>query len=447
VSFLQALAGLGLLLLLGLGLRLSAAVLRRLLLPASVLGGFVGLALGPYAFDVVPPDVVVIWGAVPGVLINFVFAGLFLGAALPGARALVEVGGPLFRFGMVGALGQYGVGLALTGLVLAPVFGVPDLFACVLEVGFAGGHGTAAAMTPVFEDLGFAAGGALGQMAATVGIVVGVVSGMMLVQWGVGRGHTQLVGSDDVQGGAGAPETRGFVPKQDRVAVAMGTVRPGVLDPLSYHLAIVSVAVGLGWVGMSAVRAVHPALSSFPLFPLAMIGGIGVQFAADRLGVAATFDRATFQRIMGVSLDLLIVAAIAALRLDLFLQYVAPFTLLMVAGVVWCVGSFLVLAPRMLRRDWFEQGITIYGTQTGVTAVGLMLLRIVDPENETTAAEAFAARAMVASPLVGGGLVTAAMPLFVESIGVWSLFGLCVGACALFVAWPLLRRLVGFSSR
>ena len=40
-------------------------------------------------------------------------------------------------------------------------------------------------------------------------------------------------------------------------------------------------------------------------------------------------------------------------------------------AIVWCVGSVVWLAPRMLREDWFEQAIVTYGTLTGVAAVGL----------------------------------------------------------------------------
>lgn len=413
-----SLTGLGLLLLAGLFVRSRFAILRRLLLPVSVISGFVGLALGPYGMAVVPAEVVDQWAQLPGLLINLVFAALFLGVAVPSLASLARLGGPLFRFGAFTVFGQYAVGIALTAWVLSPLFGTPDLFACVLEVGFAGGHGTAAAMAGVFDDLGYEAGGALGQMSATVGIVTAVVGGMMLVQWGVRRGFVRHVKPDPETGKIPAEmEGQGFVEPDEQRPAALGTVNPSVMDPLTLHVAIGLIAVLLGWVMQQAIRGLHPSVAGFPLFPLAMIGGIVVQWAAQRLDMARYLDRDTFQRIMGLSLDLLIVAAIASLRLDLVLQNVVPLALLMTLGIAWTVGAFVILAPRMLPVDWFEQGITLYGTQTGVTAVGLMLLRIVDPENRTTAAQAFAARAMVSSPLLGGGIVTAAMPLLITAWG------------------------------
>ena len=75
-----------------------------------------------------------------------------------------------------------------------------------------------------------------------------------------------------------------------------------------------------------------------------------------------------------------------------------PAALLYAAGIAWTLMAFLVLAPRMIQQDWFEQSITFYGMATAVTAIGLMLLRVVDPENRTTGAQAFAAQALVISP-------------------------------------------------
>jgi ESS family glutamate:Na+ symporter len=46
----------------------------------------------------------------------------------------------------------------------------------LIEIGFEGGHGTAAGMRPVFEQLGFGTGADLAVGVATVGIVGGVVT-------------------------------------------------------------------------------------------------------------------------------------------------------------------------------------------------------------------------------------------------------------------------------
>ena len=56
-------------------------------------------------------------------------------------------------------LGTDGGGFIVTGLILVPFLGVNEYYAQVMPIGFAGGHGTAAALATVFEDYGFPAGG------------------------------------------------------------------------------------------------------------------------------------------------------------------------------------------------------------------------------------------------------------------------------------------------
>lgn len=437
MPFLLALGGLSLLLAAGFAVRLAWPPLGRLLMPVSLIAGFLGLAAGPHGLGLVPPDTMTLWAALPAILINFVFAGLFLGAVVPSARSIISTGGPLVRFSLIGGLGQYVVGLALTWLVLTPWFGTSPLFACLIEVGFSGGHGTASAMASVFTNLGYPAGAALSQMSATVGLVTGVVGGVILIQQGVRRGDTSQVATAT---SAGAPQdSSGLIAPEARRPVAMGTVSSEVLEPFTLHVVVTSLAVLVGWGLLTAIRALHPALQGFPLFPLAMIGGMAIQWAALRTGVARWFDRATFQRINGLALDLLVVAAVASMQLDLVVQNVVPFVLLMIVAIAWCVATFWWLGPRLLPVDWFEQAIVVYGTQTGVAAVGLMLLRIVDPQQRTTAAQAFAARSMVISPLLGGGIITATMPLLVQQFGAPAMLAATTAATLACIVWPRRR--------
>ncbi len=429
MTFVAALGGLSLLLACGFALRFLIPLLGRLMLPVSLVGGFVGLAAGPYGFHLVPADVVSAWTALPGILINIVFACLFLGAPVPSLRSVASTAGPLVRFSLVNAFGQFGLALLLVLVVLTPVFGVHPLFACLIEVGFSGGHGSASAMGPVYARLGFPAGGALGQMSATIGILTGVIGGVILIQWAARRGYASALDGADTR----LQSVSGLLVPDARRPIAFATVSSTVIEPMTLHLAVAMLAVLIGWALQAGLSRLHPALESLPVFPLAMIGGLLLQQAADRTGAAAWLDRGTFQRLTGTSLDLLVAAAVATMRLDLFLQNLAPFVILMVVAIAWCVGSVLWLAPRMLHEDWFEQAIVTYGTQTGVAAVGLMLLRIADPHQRTTAAQAFAARSMVLSPLLGGGLITATMPLLVVQFGVVPM--LVMTAAVMLGAW------------
>ncbi|MEQ9131076.1 MAG: sodium:glutamate symporter, partial [Salinisphaeraceae bacterium] len=161
-----ALIGLALLLLAGKLVRLHWRAGQNLFLPASILGGAIGLALGPdilggivgvifgsdhtLADGLIPADVLEVWSSLPGLMINVVFATLLLGVPLPRWRRVWHLAGPQLAFGLSLASGQYILGILLAVAVLVPVFGLPVMAGALIEIGFEGGHGTAAGLQPVF---------------------------------------------------------------------------------------------------------------------------------------------------------------------------------------------------------------------------------------------------------------------------------------------------------
>lgn len=408
---------LGVLLLSGKVLRVKIKLFQRIFLPASIIGGFIGLAFGPFGLDLIPGFITDIWKQIPGVLINIVFATLFLGVSIPGIKKIWSLGGSQLCYGAVIGTGQYFFALLVTVLFLTPVFGVPHAFGTILEIGFSGGHGTAAGMEEVFNSIGFPSGTALAYMSATVGIIVAVVGGIIFINIAIRK--EQCVNFDKTQG---IPEykKKGLIKNEsDRYSNGKATVASESIEPMAFHFSVVAVAVLIGWGMLVLVRKSHPLLEGFPLFPLAMIGGMIVQIASKPLKVDSYYDKNTFDRILGMSLDFLVVAAISSLRLDLFLENIWPFTILMVVGICWIVFCLVFVAPRMIPGNWFERGITEYGMQTGVTAIGLLLLRLVDPHYKTDTAQAFGFKQIIYEPFLGGGLITATIPFIIISKGIW----------------------------
>lgn len=438
-GFFFSFCSLAIFLLVGKALRAHVKFLQRLFLPSSIIAGFVALLLGPYVLGLIPPWILDYWAEIPGVLISVVFASLFLGVSIPSPKQLWNIGGPQLCFGVVTGFGQYFVGLLTTVLLLGPVFGTPPVFATILEIGFSGGHGTAAGMKSTFDALGFTAGSDLAQMSATVGIVAAVVLGIAMINVAIRRGYCACLNE---QHGIPSYKRTGLIPPPERFSIATATVATEAIEPLTFHFAIVAVSVLIGWGLLAGVKLIHPRLDAFPLFPMAMIGGLIVQGLATPLKIARYFDRDTFDRLLGFALDVLVIAAIAAIRLDLFLANVWPFLILMVAGIAWVLFATLVLAPRMFPNYWFERGITEYGMQTGVTAIGLLLLRLVDPLYKTDTATAFGFKQMIYEPFLGGGLVTALAPILIRELGPWVSITLCGAIMVLFGA---ISRLSGWT--
>jgi ESS family glutamate:Na+ symporter len=429
---------------------------QKLLLPASVIGGLIGLLviqlLQRYAPGTQPfvSDATTGWSGLPSFLINIVFATLFLGMAIPPLKRVWRIAGPQLAFGQVLAWGQYAVGIGLTLFVLSRFFDIPAMFGAIIPVGFEGGHGTAAGLAPVFMDKGWPEGADLALGSATVGVVAGVVVGMALINWAARRRYCRAASEQ-----RDSPEISGsgIVPVDERTEAGRLTFRTESVETLALHLAIVAVAILIGYVlkkglagleGLWLTNPTNAVLGSFPLFPLAMLGGVILQKLMDRFDRRKIVDRRLMRRLQGLSLDYLVVAALATLKIDAIISNIVPFVVLMLAGIAWNVWCVMFLARRMLPDDWFERSIAEFGQSTGVTATGILLLRVADPRFETNAPDAFGYKQLLHEPFMGGGLWTStAVPLlYIFRANPWPIWFVTLGAIALwlFVRFVLFRK-------
>jgi len=449
MAIVMSFAGLCLLLIIGHLLRMSIRLLRRLYLPSAVIGGLAGLlviqasaALGrPIA-----PEWTAGWSKLPGFLINIVFACLFLGVSIPRLSVLWKRAGPQLAYGQVVAWGQYVVGVGLVIVLLSPLFGVNSMFGGLIPVGFEGGHGTAGGMGPVFEDLDWPEGKDLALTSATAGIISAIIVGMALINWAARRGYT--VRRRD-------PET---IPEDDAISVIpVGarpeagrlTVRSHAIEAFSLHVAVVGVAVLLGFIMQQALVHAGTAVGnatvtkiarSFPLFPLCMIGGMVVQLLADRFDTRHLIDPGLMRRIQNSSLDFLVIAAIATIKIEVVVPALVPMLIVVTAAILWNVFCLLALARRMLPDAWFERGIAELGQSMGVTATGLLLLRVVDPDYKSPAADAFASKQLLHEPFMGGGLWTGAAIPLLATVGCWPVFLIACGAVAFWLGIVFVPR-------
>ncbi len=430
MNFFLSISILTILLVIGKLIRVKIRIFQKLFIPASIIAGFIGIIFGKYILNLTPEWIMQVWSKIPGILINVVFAALFLGMLIPKPRIIWQRGGAQLSFGMVMGVGQYLVALLLAVFILKPLFKVPYIFSCILEVGFSGGHGTAAGMQSVFEKLGFDAGGALGQMSATIGILTAIIGGVFFINIAVRKGYCTVLNKNS---GISKSKQRGLYSKEDQFSIATATVASESIEPLAFHFGIISIAVLIGWGMQNLIRGIHPILEGFPLFPLAMIGGIILQVFSNKTGISKYYDRLTFERLLGFALDLLVVAAIATIRLDLFIDNIWPFLILMAAGISWLFFVLVFFAPRMLPQNWVERGVTEFGMQSGVTAMGLLLLRLVDPQYKTDTASAFGFKQIIYEPFLGGGFITALSPFIIIQLGpVYSIL-VCLGIIVLFL--------------
>ncbi|XP_022795908.1 uncharacterized protein LOC111334440 isoform X3 [Stylophora pistillata] len=424
------------LLVLGKFLRLYIWLFQKLYLPASVIGGTIGLVvlqvarLDQNVFKFMAVNFTRGWYNLAGFLINIVFSSLFLGTQIPKVKVIWTQAGPQLMYGMIIAWGQWIVALVVTGALLVRVhLGKPNyIYACFWCQSIICNYSTCGVCRRSWDcrrthtniQDRFPNGGDFGLASATLGLVFSVICGVMWVNIATHRGwvkQERIDASKEVK-----ISIRGVYTVGSRPSAGVQTVRASSIDVLAFHLAVLGIAILIGYglkQGLIAIESTSQKLkdlnflSGIPLFPLCMAGGIIIQLVIERIQkINELIDASLMERIASSSLDFLVTSAIAKVDVSAIAVDIAPLLILCTCGFIWnfvmlgCVSRFL------LPNHWFERAIADFGMNTGVIATGLILLRMVDPECRTPVPADFAFKQLLHSPFMGGGIWTClALPL------------------------------------
>ncbi|MCR4617287.1 MAG: hypothetical protein K5669_03740, partial [Lachnospiraceae bacterium] len=92
-------------------------------------------------------------------------------------------------------------------------------------------------------------------------------------------------------------------------------------------------------------------------------------------------------RISGFAFDIMIVAGIGAIQIDLIAKYVGVLLILCVVGAVVTFIYIKLVSKKLFPEYATEQFLAMFGMLTGTASTGIILLREVDPEFETPVSE------------------------------------------------------------
>ncbi len=442
------------LLLLGVMLRQYVSLFRWLFIPASVVAGMLGLFAIQLGLHLrkghVGEGARLDWSPLiqelsqqlsgwPGWLIAVVFAGMLLERKPSSAKDSAKRVGQQGLMVWIIVLGETAIGLVVTWLIVQNFYDVPNSFGMLIETGFAGGHGTAAAMGEVFAHprVQLANGKDLGMLMATCGLVYGIVSGILWTNVGVRRGW---VGKPmEPKGRAVELAASSESGTASRNPIGFSRIEKETIDPLLFQVVILACAFGIGLAMQAGVMSVAnlfdgisdaievdaaqaqlskrltvSSIVDFPLFIYTMFGGLIVRKLLAWFGQEDRVDGQTVNRLTATAMDILVVAAIASLNLQAVAAMIVPFSILFVTGGIWAAICLLLISRWLLPSEhWFQLGLINYGMSTGTTATGFVLLRMIDPELDSGAAEDYALAAPLSAPFIGGGMITIALPLLV----------------------------------
>lgn len=207
---------------------------------------------------------------------------------------------------------------------------------------------------------------------------------MIIINWGAKRGLTHVKMSF-----ADMPESErtGYVKPEDRTSIGLGITNVSSLDPLAFQLALVGGVIVIGVIIRNLFTMISPVMKNFPLVGAVLVSSMVVGFIISKTGLKYYVDRKLMSRITGTALEYMITAAIATTSRKIFITYIIPLLAVSVAMVIANLFICFVLGSRWLSKDKFETGVGLFGQCCGVLATGLLLIKVMDPNGETSAAQ------------------------------------------------------------
>jgi ESS family glutamate:Na+ symporter len=437
------------------------AFLRRWFIPPALIAGVILFLLGPemtkltwngvqlLPHNVISEEMRAFIRQWPPFLLGYLFAAIVLGlesgAGKTGFLRPVIQQNLFVWFLAFGQLaGAYAIYLIFFSHSVSP------LIAHVLEIGWAGGPGSAAAMSVVMRDLGQPGIGDLGLFSATLGQVWGALSGIWIVNFLNRRSRVETPETADTRAPVmSESDVRITLTQPDSIAEAQvrrGRLRGAGRVFLLFLAPLAAVFLSMGLTTLLGMLAdAWPdgkALKNIPLFSLALLCAFPVRAVLNRFGLMTRANAETIQNINGQVLDWIILAAMASIVPEAFISLMAPFTALCLYGALFCLAAFFFFGPRMLPpATWRELGLINYGFATGTTALGLMLLGLLHSKTREEARLIYGIAVPFNAPFVGGGIISLTLPqLTAAGAAGWILLALCAALLAFYFTCSGLNR-------
>lgn len=379
------------LLLLGKLMRVKLKIMQKLFIPPCLIAGFIALAIGPNGLGWLPLSNQT--GTYAGILIAFIFACLpFTSSSSKGQKEAVRT---MWSYSQAGMLLQWGVGGLIGLLLLNKLWPLNPGFGIVMPSGFCGGHGSAAAIGEAFGNQGYDDILTLAMTAATVGILAAVIIGLIIVKWGTNRGHTAFLASysnlpDELR--------TGLLPEHKHSSMGKNTCSSISMDSLTLNLSIIGM-IAAGGFGVSKIIAYFLPGFELPVFSCSFIVGILIKAIFSRTRVNEYACKNAIGHLSGTFTDYLVAFGIASIKLSIVLEYITPLAILLLTGLLTTLLYVFLMSRFMMKDYWFEKAIFTWGWYTGTMAMGIALLRVVDPEMKSNCLDNYALAYIFIAPI------------------------------------------------
>lgn len=372
-------------------LRRKVKLIRQITIPTAVLGGFI--LLFAKLIEIVKIDLAFFeFITYHCIAIGFIAMSL----RVPEKRENKKGEGVGLKSGAI-IVGSYMI-QGVTGLIISLGLAytvMPDLFKAsgvLLPMGYGQGPGQANNIGASYEALGFEGGRAFGLAIAAAGYISACVVGVLYMTWLVKKNKFKRVEHEEVSGSV----TVDTFQAENEIPIAES------LDRFSMQVALVISVYGATFLithGITSfLSAVSPALAN-TLNALLwgfnfMIGSalaialrvILKKLRSTKLVTHQYQNNYLLSRISGFAFDIMIVAGIASIEIDNLKGLWVPFILMAVAGAIVTLIHLKFVCKKVYGDYYYEGLLSMYGMMTGTISSGVLLLRELDPQLETPAA-------------------------------------------------------------
>jgi ESS family glutamate:Na+ symporter len=273
---------------------------------------------------------------------------------------------------------------------------MPNLFAAsgiLLPMGYGQGPGQANNIGTSLENLGFAGGRSFGLAIAAAGYLCACIVGVIYINVLARRKKRERAAHEEL---SGSVVTVADFQDENEIPIAES------LDKFSVQFALVLLVYFITFLvswGLDALitklapgvaKTVSPLLWGFNF----IIGTLMAMLTRKVLGVFRKTKAMTRQyqnnyllsRISGLAFDLMIVCGIASINIEDLSGLWVPFALMAVAGGAVTFFWLKWLSGKIYPAYSEEAFVSMYGMMTGTISSGVMLLREIDPNFRTPAA-------------------------------------------------------------
>lgn len=421
-------------------LKKSIGFLKKSLIPTSVLGGIIILIITTIyklitgeAFFSLP-----IFGSNGVETLEIItYHGLGIGfiaqTMKPAARRFDKKrNGEIFDTGLTtvsGYLIQAIFGFIITISLSFVVTNLIPASGAILCFGYGQGTGQALNYGNIYEtDWGFVGGRNFGLTVAALGFLSASIGGVIYLNYLQRKGKI-VISEEEITKAINHEEIQG----KDEIPMN------GSMDKLSVQVAIVLGVYAVSFGIMYGIGKLVPSLNSI-MFGFNFLIGVLVatllknilRFLKKKQVVKKEYVNGfLMNRVSGFAFDLMIVAGIAAIQIDLIAQYWYTLLILGAVGAVITFAYVKFVSKKLFGSYQHEQFFMMYGMLTGTASTGMILLREVDAEYTTPAADNLVYQNL---PAIAFGFPMMLVATYAPSNGITSALislGICV---AYFIA-------------